>query len=93
MGAMTHTPVERLRRSGPFLTGIVRVRGVCPTLCDSTSLHAGLPINLAEMNGPRAGAVIGALVLEGLTRQDADEAVRSGEVTLRTCHDAGSSDW
>ena len=41
----------------------------CPDIGDRTILHAGPPIEWADMSGPLRGAVIGAAVYEGLAER------------------------
>ena len=63
---------------------------VCPGVDRRSFLHAGPPVELAEVVGPARGALIGALMFEG-EASDAREAERLlGELTLRPCHDAGA---
>ena len=53
-----------------------------------TFLHAGPPITVDRLSGPMLGALVGAMVYEGLAT-DADEArarVRAGDLTLDSCH-------
>ena len=54
-------------------------------------LHAGPPLRLEEMPGPMRGAVVGGLVFEGIaaTLTEAESLVRSGSVSISTCHAAG----
>jgi hypothetical protein len=51
-------------------------------------LHAGPPIEWGRMSGPLRGAVIGALLFEGLAKdeQEAVQLVEAGEVEFAPCH-------
>ena len=51
-------------------------------------LHAGPPITWARASGPMRGALIGAMIFEGLaaTPEDAEKALASGTVELDSCH-------
>jgi hypothetical protein len=51
-------------------------------------LHAGPPIEWSRMSGPLKGAVIGALIYEGLATDDeaAEAMVAQGEVEFAPCH-------
>ncbi|MGH8869131.1 MAG: DUF1116 domain-containing protein [Actinomycetes bacterium] len=57
-----------------------------------TFLHAGPPIEWERASGPMRGALIGAMLYEGLAA-DADDASRrlaAGEATLDPCHHHGA---
>jgi hypothetical protein len=55
---------------------------------DNLLLHAGPPIEWDRMSGPLRGAIIGALILEGLaaTEQEAIGMVDAQEVEFAPCH-------
>lgn len=80
--------VGRIIESRPMLTGIGTAREVIPGMRDKLLLHAGPPIEWSRMSGPLRGAVIGALIFEGLASSE-DEAValvESGEIDFEPCH-------
>jgi hypothetical protein len=58
--------VERLEAAQPMLSGVGVARDLLPEMGERTILHAGPPIEWADMSGPLRGAVIGAAVYEGL---------------------------
>jgi len=70
------------------LTGLAPAREVIPGMKDNLILHAGPPIEWGRMSGPLRGAVIGALLFEGLAKdeQDAVQLVEAGEVEFAPCH-------
>jgi uncharacterized protein DUF1116 len=70
--------VARMQEARPLLVGVAVARDVLPGMTDRTLLHAGPPIEWADMTGPMRGAVIGAALLEGLA-DDAEDAVRKAE--------------
>ncbi|WP_307861466.1 DUF1116 domain-containing protein [Cellulomonas wangleii] len=73
----------------PQLVGVRPARDVVPGLGDGrTLLHAGPPIDLADMCGPVRGALVGAVLLEGWagTPADALHLLEAGGVTLDACH-------
>jgi hypothetical protein len=70
--------VARMQQARPLLVGVAAARDVLPRMTDRTLLHAGPPIDWADMTGPMRGAVIGAALFEGLA-QDAEDAVRKAE--------------
>jgi hypothetical protein len=53
-----------------------------------TILHAGPPIKWEKMSGPLRGAVIGALIYEGLAvgEKEAIKLAASGEISYDPCH-------
>ena len=82
------TAVERMMAARPILRTVARARDVVPGLRDNLLLHAGPPIEWARMSGPLRGAVIGALLYEGLARDEAQAVamVEAGEVEFAPCH-------
>jgi hypothetical protein len=82
------TAVSNLMSARPILTGVGIARDVIPQMRENLLLHAGPPITWERMSGPLRGAVIGALIFEGLAK-DAQEAVgmvEAGEVDFAPCH-------
>ena len=80
--------VKRMMSARPMLTGVATARDVIPGMRDNLLLHAGPPIEWERMSGPLRGAVIGAILLEGLAK-DEDEAVamvEAGEIDFDPCH-------
>src|SRR5215217_7553606 len=68
----------------PTIIDIQPALSVIPRLTRTTILHAGPPIEWARMCGPMQGAILGAVVYEGLAR-DLDAAgalIESGAITL-----------
>lgn len=82
------TAVERMTSARPMLTGLALARDVVPGMRDNLLLHAGPPIDWERMSGPLRGAVIGALIFEGLAKDEAGAAalVERGEVDFEPCH-------
>ncbi|HET9768495.1 MAG TPA: DUF1116 domain-containing protein [Thermoanaerobaculia bacterium] len=80
--------VERMAAVRPLLTGVARAGDVIPGLRPGVLLHAGPPIEWARASGPLRGAVIGALLYEGMAADEAaaEALVARGEVTLEPCH-------
>ena len=82
------TAVERMMTARPLLKGVAKARDVIPGMRDRLFLHAGPPIEWERMSGPLRGAVIGALLFEGLA-EDESEAVAlidRGEIEFEPCH-------
>ncbi|MCC7359671.1 MAG: DUF1116 domain-containing protein [Anaerolineales bacterium] len=87
--AANTTAVERLMAARPMLTGLRRALDVVPGMKPNLLLHAGPPIAWPRMSGPLRGAVIGALLYEGLAADEASAValVESGGVEFAPCHE------
>ena len=83
------TAVARMMSARPVLTGLATARDVIPGMRDNLLLHAGPPIEWARMSGPLRGAVIGALLFEGLAQDEAGAValVERGAVEFAPCHE------
>ena len=84
--------VERMQDAQPMLIGVGTARDLLPDFGERTILHAGPPIDWADMSGPLRGAVTGAAVYEGLA-SDPDDAARraaAGEFEFVPCHERGA---
>ena len=90
--AANRTAVERMTSARPMLTGVGVARDVVPGMRDGLLLHAGPPIEWERMSGPLRGAVIGALLFEGLAgdEREAAELAASGDVAFEPCHHHGA---
>jgi hypothetical protein len=86
--AANQTAVEQMMSARPILTGLAPAREAIPGMKDNLILHAGPPIEWGRMSGPLRGAVIGALLFEGLAKdeQAAIRLVDAGEVDFAPCH-------
>jgi hypothetical protein len=86
--AANKTAVERMMSARPILTGIAIARDVIPGMHDKLLLHAGPPIEWERMSGPLRGAIIGALLFEGLAKDEAEarNLATSGEISFEPCH-------
>jgi len=82
------TAVERMMSARPMLTGLAKALDVLPGMRENLILHAGPPIDWERMSGPLRGAVIGALIFEGLAKDEAEAValVERGEVEFEPCH-------
>ncbi len=82
------TAVERLMSARPILTGVATARAVIPGMKDNLFLHAGPPIEWARMSGPLRGAMIGAMLFEGLAKTEAEATAMAerGQVEFDACH-------
>ena len=79
------TAVERMMEARPILKGVAPAREVIPEMRDNLLLHAGPPIEWERMSGPLRGAVIGALIFEGLAKDEKEAValVEKGEILSR----------
>jgi hypothetical protein len=86
------TAVERMMEARPLLKGVAVARDVIPGMRDGLILHAGPPIEWERMSGPLRGAVIGALLFEGLAGDETEAAalVEKGGVEFAPCHHHGT---
>jgi hypothetical protein len=82
------TALERMTSARPILKGVARAADVIPGMKPNLILHAGPPIEWARMSGPMRGAVIGAVIYEGLAKDDQQAVgmVEAGEVEFDPCH-------
>ncbi|MBK9054276.1 MAG: DUF1116 domain-containing protein [Chloroflexi bacterium] len=81
--------VERMMTARPQLTTIAAARDVIPGMRDNLLLHAGPPITWERASGPMRGAIVGALIFEGLATDwaSAEQLVTSGQIDLEPCHE------
>lgn len=83
------TVISRMKAAKPVLVGMDLALNVVPEMTEHTILHAGPPIAWENMCGPMRGAVIGAVLFEGLAADD-EEAVKlieSGAIKFDPCHE------
>ncbi len=79
---------ERIKQGRPVLAGMGIARDVIPGMHNRKILHAGPPISWERMCGPQRGAVMGALIYEGIA-EDQEQAAKlasSGEIEFAPCH-------
>jgi hypothetical protein len=76
----------------PMLTGVAAARHAIPGMQDNLLLHAGPPIEWPRMSGPLRGALIGAMLFEGLAKneKEATALAERGEVSFEPCHHHGA---
>ncbi|MEM7117209.1 MAG: DUF1116 domain-containing protein [Chloroflexota bacterium] len=83
------TAVSRMMAARPILKTVATARDVIPGMRDNLLLHAGPPITWERASGPMRGAIIGALIFEGLASDwgSAEALVTSGQIDLEPCHE------
>lgn len=81
--------VEIMMNSHPVLVDVDRALQVIPGMKKNLILHAGPPIGWSNMSGPLQGAIIGALIYEGLAQDEesARSLAASGEIEFAPCHE------
>jgi len=86
------TAVSRLMSASAELVD-VRPASECLDMERGTFFHAGPPMQWSRASGPMRGALIGAMIYEGLadTPERAEAALSSGDgITLDPCHHHGT---
>jgi hypothetical protein len=80
--------IGRIKRGQAVLAGMGIARKVIPGMHAQMLLHAGPPVTWERMCGPQRGAVMGALIYEGLASDEAEAArlAASGGVEFAPCH-------
>jgi Protein of unknown function (DUF1116) len=81
--------VQRMQEARPLVVGVGTAGELLPGMSEHTFLHAGPPIEWADMCGPMRGAVIGAALFEGLA-SDPDDAIakaKSGQFEFAPGHE------
>jgi hypothetical protein len=83
--------VELLTTATPHAVD-VRPAGDVLGLGRAELLHAGPPIGWADASGPLRGAIVGALLYEGLadTPENAERLAAGGSIGLTPCHHRGA---
>lgn len=80
--------VKRMIDSQPILVDIEQTKDVILGMTKRTILHAGPPVEWKRMCGPIKGAIMGALIYEGLARnpEEAKKLAASGKIKFSPCH-------
>jgi hypothetical protein len=80
--------VQRMITARPRLVDILPAGEAIPGMHKHLLLHAGPPITWERMSGPLRGAIIGALLYEGLAtdHEIAEQLAASGEIAFAPCH-------
>jgi Protein of unknown function (DUF1116) len=81
--------VTRMQAARPLLVGVARAGDALPGMEERTIFHAGPPIEWSDAAGPLRGAVVGALIYEGVaeTPEQAERLAASGDIALSPCHE------
>ena len=89
-GAANRTAVERLLAVRPQLVDIVPAHTIVPGLSEGTLLHAGPPIGWTDCSGPMRGALVGAILYEGLAGTPEDAIDLAPSMDMSPCHHHGA---
>lgn len=81
--------VTRILNAKPYLVGMGKALDVIPVMKKNLLLHAGPPVTWDKMCGPMKGAVIGALIYEGIasSTEEAENIAASGKIEFSPCHE------
>lgn len=81
--------IDIFQNSEVRLIGMDIAKNVIPGMHNKMILHAGPPIEWARMCGPMKGAVIGALIYEGIatSEEEALKIIESGEIEFDANHE------
>jgi len=82
------TAIGKMLAVRPHLVDVGVARDVFPGMTDRTFFHAGPPLTWERASGPMRGAIIGAMLYEGLADDPDDAAAKAaaGAVELSPCH-------
>lgn len=80
--------IQKILSSKPFIVGLETAGEVIDGMKKKLILHAGPPVKWQDMSGPTKGAVMGALIYEGLATDEksAQKLAASGEIDFAPCH-------
>ena len=81
--------LEVILNGTPYLAGMDIAKNVIPGMKKNLILHSGPPISWDRMCGPTRGAIIGALIYEGManTTEEAEKLAASGKIHYAPCHE------
>jgi len=84
--------LNKILSGTPFLIDLDRAINVIPGMKKNMILHAGPPITWNRMCGPMRGAIIGALIYEGMAEnpEEAEGIAASNEIEYSPCHEHSS---
>lgn len=80
--------LSKIKQAEGRLIAVRHAFEVIPNMSKHTILHAGPPIEFKEMAGPMKGAIIGALIYEGLANDEKDalNLIKAGKITFDSAH-------
>ena len=80
--------LKKLLEAEPHWVDLGIAQDVVPGMKKNLILHAGPPVTWEKMCGPQRGAVMGALIYEGLASgpEEAEKLAASGDIDFDPCH-------
>ena len=80
--------VQKIKTAEARLIAVKKAFDVIPNMSKNMILHAGPPIEFKKMAGPMKGAIIGALIYEGLAKneKEAIKLAESGDIEFDSAH-------
>ena len=89
IAAANQEAVGLMMRAQPMLIDVRAARDALPGMTERTFFHAGPPIDWDRAPGPLRGALIGAMLYEGIADSPEQAAMfaERGEIELSPCHD------
>ncbi len=87
-GSNTMRSLEQMLAVQPAVADIRPAREIFAAMDERTFFHAGPPIEWPACSGPLRGALIGAMIYEGLAEnpEQASKLAESGKIALSPCH-------
>jgi hypothetical protein len=87
--AANQKAMEIILKGSPSLVGMDIALNVIPRMKKNLILHSGPPITWDRMCGPTRGAIIGALIYEGMAKdeKEAETLASSGKIEYAPCHE------
>jgi hypothetical protein len=85
--AANEIAVKKIIDGKPVLIGLERAIDVIPGMKKNLILHAGPPIIWDRMCGPMKGAVIGALIYEGMAKDRTEAESLAPKMEYAPCHE------
>jgi len=84
--------LEIILKGKPVLIGMGTALDTIPGMKKNLILHSGPPVTWERMSGPTRGAVMGALIYEGMakTPEEAEKLAASGKIEYAPCHEHSS---
>ena len=84
--------MQKILSAQPCLVGLERALDVIPGMKKNLILHAGPPVTWEQMCGPMRGAIMGALMYEGMAKsaKEAEKLAASGAIRYAPCHEHSS---
>ena len=81
--------IDRIKKSKPFLEDIDLAINVIEGMEKNLILHAGPYITWDKMCGPMKGAIIGAVLFEGLAASESEavKLIEGGNIKFAPCHE------